>query len=65
MLIQHGLQFADVQRARTYIEANQNGLELYKRFGWKEVDEIVINMEDFGGNGMAIEKTMIREPRTR
>ena len=65
MLIQHGLDFADGQTARTYIEANSNGLELYKRFGWKEVDEIVINMEDFGGSGMASEKLMIREPHKR
>ena len=62
MLIGEGLADADRNNARTYIEASPAGYELYLRHGWKQVDEIVIDIGDYGGRGVATEKLLLREP---
>ncbi|KAL8951066.1 MAG: hypothetical protein Q9222_002938 [Ikaeria aurantiellina] len=62
MLVREGLAAADRDQARCYIEASPAGLGLYKRYGWKQVDEIVMDMKPHGGSGMATEVLMIREP---
>ena len=62
MLIRHGLDAADRDNAKTYIESNCNALALYKKFGWKEVDEIKIDMGKHGGSGLRVETCLIREP---
>ncbi|KAL8920506.1 MAG: hypothetical protein Q9208_006256 [Pyrenodesmia sp. 3 TL-2023] len=62
MLIREGLAAADRDNARTYIEASPMGLGLYRKFGWKEIDDIVIDMRPHGGTGMASEKCLMREP---
>lgn len=62
MLIGEGLADADRHNARTYIEASPAGYELYLRHGWKQVDEIVIDIGNYGGHGVATEKLLLREP---
>ncbi|KAL8813998.1 MAG: hypothetical protein Q9223_006745 [Gallowayella weberi] len=62
MLVREGLTAADRDNARAYIEASPMGLGLYTKFGWKEVDDIIIDMRPHGGTGMASEKCLIREP---
>ena len=62
MLIREGLADADRDNARTYIEASPSGYELYLRHGWKQVDEIVIDISKHGGRGVATEKLLLREP---
>ena len=62
MLIREGLADADRHNARTYIEASPAGYGLYLRLGWKQVDEIVIDIGKYGGHGMATEKLLVREP---
>ncbi|CAO1600378.1 hypothetical protein XANCAGTX0491_004069 [Xanthoria calcicola] len=62
MLIREGLTAADGDKARTYIEASPKGLGLYQKFGWKQIDDIVIDMRPHGGTGMASEKCLMREP---
>ena len=62
MLIAAGLKDADRDNASTYIEASPVGVELYKRFGWKQVHDILIDIGKFGGKGMASEKCFVRPP---
>ena len=62
MLIGEGLANADRSNARTYIEASLAGYGLYLRQGWKQVDEIVIDIGKHGGRGVATEKLLMREP---
>lgn len=62
MLIAEGLANADRDNARTYIEASPAGYELYLRHGWKQVDEVVIDIGKYGGHGVATEKLLLREP---
>ena len=63
LLIQHGLRYADRANARTYVEAAPAGERLYKRLGWKEVDEVLLDLEPYGRNDVVITKLMFREPR--
>ncbi|KAL8681927.1 MAG: hypothetical protein Q9186_002013 [Xanthomendoza sp. 1 TL-2023] len=62
ILIREGLTAADRDNAKTYIEASPMGLGLYKKFGWKQVDDVIIDMRPHGGSGMASEKCLMREP---
>ena len=62
MLIGEGLADADRDNAITYIEASSAGYELYLRHGWKQVDDIVIDIGNYGGHGVATEKLLLREP---
>ena len=62
MLISDGIADADIANAKTYIEASPAGYELYLRHGWKQVDEIVIDTDKYGGHGVATEKLLLREP---
>ena len=62
ILIGEGLADADKHNARTYIEASPAGYGLYLRHGWRQVDEIVIDIGKLGGRGVATEKLLLREP---
>ncbi|KFY96612.1 hypothetical protein V500_02403 [Pseudogymnoascus sp. VKM F-4518 (FW-2643)] len=42
MLLRHGLELADREGRRAYIEATPAGLPLYKKLGWVVVDEAEI-----------------------
>jgi len=61
-LIEVGLAEADKHNAKTYIEASPKGLQLYLTHGWKQVDDIVIDMRLHGGDYVASEKCLLREP---
>ncbi len=62
MLLEEGLAIADKANARTYIEASPAGLKLYKKYGWKEVDEFTVDLKQHGGTGTHVEICMIRGP---
>ena len=62
LLIAPGLEAADRDGAKTYIEASPTGLPLYLRHGWEPVDEIVIDMKPHGGKDIAHQKLLMREP---
>ena len=63
MLIRQGLAEADKHNAKSYIEASPAGLQLYQRHGWRQIDEILIDMRPFGGDYVASEKCLLRQPR--
>ena len=60
-LIQAGLIAADEIGARAYVAASQLGRPTYRKCGFKEVDEILSDMES---RGVEIETCMVREPST-
>ena len=62
MLIRPGLEAADKAGGKTYIEASPAGLGLYMKYGWEPVDELVIDMIPYGGEGIKCHKMLIREP---
>ncbi|KAI4159159.1 MAG: hypothetical protein LQ342_006806 [Letrouitia transgressa] len=61
LLIRDGLAAADRDNVNTYIEASPAGVELYKRHGWKQVDDILIDMAPYGGQGIANTDNLERE----
>ena len=62
MLLRHGLEQADNDGAKTYIEASPAGLPLYLKHGWEPVDEIIIDMRPHGDDKVHTEVCLIREP---
>lgn len=57
------LRIADKEGKMTYIEASQAGEKLYRRLGWVETgDTISINFAEYGAEGKANMKLMMREP---
>ena len=61
-LILPGLVDADRAGAQTYVEASPAGLPLYLRHGWEQVDEMVLDMRPYGGDGMEHQPFLMREP---
>ena len=64
LLIRHGLDGADRDHAKTYVEASPVGLPLYIQFGWKEIDKVVVDVGKLDGKGAATEVCLMREPRS-
>ena len=65
LLIREGLARADAVGAKTYLESSAVGVPLYLRHGFKQVDDIVIDMRPYGGTGIASAKCMMRGPGGR
>jgi len=56
---------ADAEGRRAYIEASAKGVGLYRKFGWRECDEISVDLgrfEGFEGVGVVRSVLMMREP---
>ncbi len=62
LLLRDGLTLSDRDCARTYIESSPVALALYLRHGWKQVGDILIDIEKYGGEGTASERCLMREP---
>lgn len=62
-LIDVGLPLADKVGSKTYVEASDLGLPLYLKYGWREVDEIAVDVRKYGGKEIMVEKLLIREPQ--
>lgn len=65
LLIREGLARADEVGAKTCLASSAKGVSLYVRHGFKQVDDILIDMRPYGGTGIESEKCMIREPGGR
>lgn len=52
---------ADEAGAKTYLESSANGVPLYLRHGFRQVDDILTDMRPHGGHGVASAKCMMRE----
>lgn len=67
MLIQQGLNWADDAGAKAFVEASEVGVPLYSRFGFEVVDEVVVDLEGFGGREgeKGVMKLLIRKGRKR
>ena len=61
MLIKSGLEIVDAAGARAELEATPQGKPVYERYGFKEVDEIVFELEDYGSKGTQITTCMMRD----
>ncbi|OJD16943.1 hypothetical protein AJ78_02925 [Emergomyces pasteurianus Ep9510] len=68
-LLKWGIEKADKEKARIFLEATPAGLPLYERLGWRVVDTMHVKLADFGidaegdGDGYALFYVMIRDPQ--
>lgn len=60
LLLQSGLERIDAESAKAWLEATPQGQTLYAKFGWKVVDEIVFDLENYGC-GEWVQRTTVME----
>lgn len=65
-LLEWGLQEADREGVECWIDASPFGLGLYKKFGWKEVSYLDVELGKWGGEEGKVRRTvnMVRPPHT-
>jgi hypothetical protein len=59
-LLRAGLDEAATVGLPTWLESSVAGYPLYRKFGFKEVDDIVIDLSKHGGEGSARVACMLR-----
>ena len=64
MLIKSGLEIVDAAGAKAELEATPQGKPIYERYGFKEVDAIVFELEEYGSKETQITTCMIRDLKT-
>lgn len=64
-LVQVGLGAADEAGARTHVEATPMGLPVYLKLGFETVAELVVDLAEFGGDGMVTDLSLVRKPVCR
>ncbi|KAF7139681.1 hypothetical protein CNMCM5793_007332 [Aspergillus hiratsukae] len=61
-LLDWGVRIADEKKARMYLEATPEGYPLYRKYGWRDVEDLVMDLSLYGGEGEARYAVMTREP---
>ncbi|GFF26533.1 hypothetical protein IFM61606_05328 [Aspergillus udagawae] len=61
-LLDWGMRMADERHVRIYLEATPEGYPLYRKSGWRDVEDLVMDYSLYGGEGDATYVVMIREP---
>jgi len=68
-LIRWGLERADEEGTECYLEASPDGKPVYERFGWRERERLVVDLEgrDPCGTGEKefVEVMMVRDAKTK
>ncbi|KAL7936373.1 acyl-CoA N-acyltransferase [Trichoderma chlorosporum] len=62
LCLKWGAAEADRLGLVSYLEASEEGRPLYEKYGFKEVDKIVVDMSKWGGPKDAVAYLMVREP---
>ncbi len=63
MLLKHGLDLADKEGRKVYIESTIAGHPVYLRLGFRDIDFVTVDLSRWGGNGMGINRAMMRDPQ--
>jgi GNAT superfamily N-acetyltransferase len=61
-LLRWGMDLADKQQRRIYLEATTPGFPLYAKMGWKALEEAEIDYTQWGGEGRQVLTLMARDP---
>jgi hypothetical protein len=64
MLVRWGVEKADAVGRKCYLESTPAAYSLYRKFGWADVDEIVLDLGKYGKGEHSI-KIMMREPKAK
>ncbi|CAG8953153.1 hypothetical protein HYFRA_00003352 [Hymenoscyphus fraxineus] len=63
MLLEPILEIIDEAKAKTFVTASPVGLGLYLKYGWVEVDEIIIDYSRYGGEKDVKTAVLMRDPK--
>jgi GNAT superfamily N-acetyltransferase len=63
LLCKDGLHVADRERLPAWLEASAKGRRLYQKLGFEDVEDIVIDLSDYGGEGVNTTVCMVRNSR--
>jgi hypothetical protein len=57
------LHVADQEKLPAWLEASAKGRRLYQKLGFEDVEDIVIDLSDYGGEGVNTTVCMVRNSR--
>lgn len=63
MLLTHGIDLADRDGAKTYLEASKEGLGLYLSLGFEQVGDFGIDLKVHGGKEAVVVPCLVRKPK--
>ena len=63
MLLKWGIDHADRNGARIFLTSTPAAHKLYLKYGWRDVDELKLNLGEHGDEETVIIKAMIRDPQ--
>ncbi|OBT71905.1 hypothetical protein VF21_09198 [Pseudogymnoascus sp. 05NY08] len=63
MLLTPVLEQADKENAKAFVQGSVQGVGLYLKHGWEEVDEILMDYSPYGGARDVKTALLVREPR--
>jgi GNAT superfamily N-acetyltransferase len=63
MLLNHVLDLADAEDRKTYVESTATGYPLYRKFGFRDIDLLSMDLSKWGGPKPGINKILLREPQ--
>lgn len=61
ILIRYGLDAAERAGAKAFLEATPAAVGVYERYGWKGLDEIVMDLGDYGVENGGLHRTLCME----
>ncbi|EPS28337.1 hypothetical protein PDE_03283 [Penicillium oxalicum 114-2] len=62
-LLRWGTAKADEKQVRIFLEATVGGYPIYLKYGWKPLEEVSIDREQYGGRGRDRFILMMRDPK--
>jgi ribosomal protein S18 acetylase RimI-like enzyme len=63
MLLNQGIELAEAESKRIYLEATEMGHPLYEKLGWRDIDLVSIDFTKWAEERLGINYVMRREPR--
>ncbi|OQE34634.1 hypothetical protein PENCOP_c016G02005 [Penicillium coprophilum] len=61
-ILKWGTEKADASQSRIFLEGTPEGVPVYQKYGWKVVEEVVLDFAQFGGEGHESFFLMMRDP---
>ncbi|OGE53953.1 hypothetical protein PENARI_c007G02783 [Penicillium arizonense] len=61
-VLKWGIEKADTSKSRIFLEATPEGVPLYLKYGWKQLEEVTMDYRPFGGDGSESFYLMMRDP---
>ncbi|KAL2870391.1 GNAT family N-acetyltransferase [Aspergillus lucknowensis] len=61
-LLRWGMERADREQRRIYLEASTEGFPVYAKLGWKELEKVEVDYTRLGGKGKQVLTLMVRDP---